>query len=61
MCCLDLSLLQDKGDSVTFTIAALTKTRKMGSPARKLTFIKYTAKEELDVVSCLRKYIEVTY
>ena len=52
--------MQDRGNVVTFTIAKLTMTRKMGSPPTKLSDSQYTNNELLGVVACLRRYLEVT-
>ena len=60
LCSLKLSLMQDLGNVVTFTITKLTKTRKMGSPPTELSFSQYTNNELLDVVACLRQYLEVS-
>ena len=60
LCSLELSLMQDLGNVVTFTIAKLTKTRKMGQPPTKLSFSQYTNNELSDVVACLRQYLEAT-
>ena len=57
---LDPSTMQDKGSVVVFHVAALTKTRRKGTPPRKLQFVEYPKNETLDVVACLKQYLCVT-
>ena len=48
------------GDSVSFPITRLTKSKRPNKPFLTLTFHKYTLDGNIDVVSCLDTYVEVT-
>ena len=55
-----LSKMTDLGDSVSFPITRLTKSKRPNKLFLTLTFHKYTPDGNIDVVSCLDTYVEVT-
>ena len=57
---LDIQLMNDFGDKVTFDIAELTKSKRPSKPHQRITFMAYTGSENLDVVQCLRVYLRRT-
>ena len=57
---LEVSLMQDHGDKVTFHLGALTTSRSQSRPNQSITFKEYTGNPKIDVVSCLRAYLNKT-
>ena len=54
---LDLRYMADSGDTVTFTLPTLTKSRRVGHKPITITLHKYGPDTSLDVVTCVRDYI----
>jgi hypothetical protein len=54
------TLMTDKTDEVTFHIAGLTKSKSLSRPHISITFQEYADEPKLDVIRCLRTYLEVT-
>lgn len=57
---LKLSEMMDKGDLVEFRLGELTKTRKVGDGPLLLQIMEFEGDQKLDVVRCLRVYLERT-
>ena len=57
---LDIQLMNNVGDKVTFDIAELTKSKRPSKPHQSITFMAYTGSENLDVVQCLTVYLRRT-
>ena len=57
---LDLRFRRFRPEGVYFTLAALTKKRKVGAPAKELFFGAFPQDHTLCVVQCLRQYEKVT-
>ena len=57
---LEVSLMQDHGDKVIFHMGKLTKSRNQNRPNQSVTFKEYVGNPKLDVVSCLRAYLNKT-
>lgn len=55
---LEIPHMQDFGDKVSFGIKELTKSRSQSRPNQTVSFVEYTGNSKLDVVSCLRTYLE---
>lgn len=54
---LDLAFMTDDGSHITFAIAKLTKTRRVGEKPRDIILHQYEEDPLLDVVECIRAYI----
>jgi len=52
--------MTDMGDKIVCDLDGLTKVRKVGQPPESLTFESYTEDDSLDVVGCLREYLNRT-
>ena len=57
---LKISSMLDKGEEIEFHIAELTKGRKFGNGPLVVKFVQYEADPKLNVVRCLRAYLEAT-
>ena len=53
---LDLQYKSSSPEGVTFSLAALTKKRKVGAPPHKLFFGGFPHNKSLCAVSCLQEY-----
>ena len=58
--CLDPTLMQDHGHQVVFPLGKLTKALRPSKPQIELKFMQFEADPHLDVVACLRHYLQVT-
>ena len=57
---LKISMMLDKGDEMEFHIGELTKGRKVGDGPLVIRFVQYEAEPKLNVVHCLRTYLDTT-
>ena len=57
---LKISGMLDKGEEIEFHIAELKKGRKVGDRPLVVRFVQYEAEPNLNVVQCLRAYLEAT-
>ena len=57
---LKISMMLDKGDEMEFHIGGLTKGRKVGDGPLVIRFVQYEAEPKLNVVHCLRTYLDTT-
>ena len=58
--CLDPTLMHDHGHQVVFPLGKLTKALRPSKPQIELKFMQFEADPHLDVVACLRHYLQVT-
>ena len=54
---LNLNYFVDLGDTLEFSIKALTKTRRVGEKPRTIVLHQFADNSALDVVQCVRDYI----
>lgn len=57
---LNVEFMQDTGKEITFGLPGLTKTRKVGQKAHRISFAEYPEDPNLDVSICIRRYIART-
>ena len=58
--CLDPELMADKGPGLVFEVAKLTKCCHTGKLRRKPKFSQFLEDAKIDVVGCVRDYLQVT-
>ena len=57
LCAFDVRYMSDGGDSITFRLAKLTKSRKIGQPPLSITFDIFSKEPTLCVVRTARAYL----